>query len=460
MLWIAAAGSLIHPTAGMLGFGLATLPAAVEFARTRRVDLLVHWLAAAALCVAPSLYNIVALPVPPAPSPASLREWYDNMIKREADDFSFLYHVANSHIDLKAHAKVVGALTTAYLLLVRRGWRDINLWALVAITGMFALGAVAEELLAVRHPSPLIALLIPLTPSYRLLSYAFFPFMVLAVRLAADILWRLLRLVQAAAKTEQASLRVLAAVACLLLVGIGLAGPTAQSLKTGRARETLAFGRWSLAHGKVAGLDQFMLGQVAAGQADAEFHRPILYLNPPIYSYPGERAPARMGAADRGHPRPQLDETSLSNLTIETFADTCERIRQTLPRGSGLITPPYLRYFRDCLPDHAVFFQDRHDSNLMMGSPKFFAFWKPRMIAIVGKDYDQYPQKRSGIQPSLMRQAYLNVDDAKAAELFRLYPAYRYFVAERQQRLDFQPVISNPAFVVYDLARPSRPPAQ
>jgi len=68
------------------------------------------------------------------------------------------------------------------------------------------------------------------------------------------------------------------------------------------------------------------------------------------------------------------------------------------------------------------------------------------------------PSKETGLSNSVMRRAYLNIDEHKATGLYEKYPAYRYLITENQHQLRFEAVVQSEVFVVYDLAKPIEPP--
>ena len=72
-------------------------------------------------------------------------------------------------------------------------------------------------------------------------------------------------------------------------------------------------------------------------------------------------------------------------------------------------------------------------------------------------DYEGLPSKVSGLSFTRLRQAYLAIDGARAAELRRRYPAFRYLLAEATHALPYDVVLTTGGFVVYDLERPMTP---
>jgi hypothetical protein len=144
-------------------------------------------------------------------------------------------------------------------------------------------------------------------------------------------------------------------------------------------------------------------------------------------------------------------------FTTENFAAFVDAVRRDVPAGEGLIIPLYCEYFRDALPTHRIFLQEHHDGNLMLGAPKFAAFWTRRMEDLIGFSYEGMPSKYSLLNVTRMRSAYLAIDGARAGRLKARYPSFRYFVTEEAHALPYEATLRAGGFVVYDLDRPTGP---
>jgi len=438
-LWVVAASSLIHPSAGILAFGFMTLIILAHARRNPDGALLWHWLGAALLGATPTLLKLLSGDAATLQAPVvSYADWYSSMIKDEADDFSFLFQLLYRS---KAVA-VITALTGIMLLLYARVFADfrrhLSFWCAAAVPVVFFAGALLEYLFAVLVPTPAIHLLVTLTPGYRLLSFAFFPLLVLGARLAAAVL---------------AAIPVNAGRAAAALVILTWSSMLAIGIYSGNSQAALRYARWALQAGTVAGIDAYLAAARAAGHS--RYNEPPLYRDEAeIVTYPGERNLFRIHRLDRQQPQLPADNTAAERISEANFLALTAAVREQLPAGAGIIIPPYLRYFRDALVDYRIFLQEHHDGNLMMGSPAFLGFWQARMLALMGLDYEYLPSKVSGLNFTVMRRAYLAIDSAHAAALAITYPEYRYFVTERGHRLDFAVIAGNDGFLVYDLLQP------
>jgi hypothetical protein len=287
-------------------------------------------------------------------------------------------------------------------------------------------------------PTPAIHLLVTLTPGYRLLSFAFFPLLVLGARLAAA------GIAAIPVNAGRATTAIIVLVwSTMLMIGI----------YSGNSQAAARYARWALQSGTVTGIDAYLAAARAAGHS--RYNEPPLYQDDgTIVRYPGERNLFRIHRQDQRQPQLPADDTASGHVSEANFLALTTAIRQQLPVGAGIIIPPYLRYFRDALVDYRIYFQEHHDGNLMMGSPDFLGYWQERMRALMGLDYEHLPSKVSGLNFTVMRRAYLAIDSAHAAELASGNPDYRYFVTEHGHLLDFAVVIANDGFLVYDLLQP------
>ncbi|MDB4973030.1 MAG: hypothetical protein JWN48_1371 [Myxococcaceae bacterium] len=447
-LYLAALGCYVHPTAGIVGMLLFTGVSGACASALEVRALAPHVLTAWLIAVAPVLLKLrtpLALGPLESISPAV---WYASMIKGEADDFSFLYQL----VYRGALCVWIIALIAAVVIACRRsaGRRDRVLWAAGAPPILFLVGAVVEQLLCVTWPSPIIRVLVSLTPGYRLLSYAFFPLLVLLGRLAAQAAQRLsLGIVRARPSASAYVGRVPAALtlcAALLASGVLLGS----SARRAHMPASLAYARWAMRAPRVEGIDTYLAHSAASGLS--RYHTPdIDVLAAAANTYPQERSLLQIRAVDARQPEHSPDRAVRRTLEEPSLLALIAALRTQVPPDGGLIVPPYLRYLRDALPARAIFFQEHHDANLMMGSPLFFGFFRARMRDLLGLDYEGLPSSHSHLLATTMRDAYLRVDTGRAQALALKYRSFRYFVTERSHRLQFPVQASTAQFVVYDL---------
>jgi hypothetical protein len=439
-LWVVAASSLIHPSAGILAFGCMTLILLAHGWRNPGGALLWHWLGAALLGATPTLLKLLSGDAAALHAPiVTYADWYSSMIKDEADDFSFLFQLLYRSKAVAVITALIGITLVLYARVFPDFRRHLSFWCAAAVPVLFFGGALLEYLFAVLVPTPAIHLLVTLTPGYRLLSFAFFPLLVLGARLA---------------DAGMAAIPANAGRAPAALIVLTWSAMLATGIYTGNSQAAVQYARWALQAGTVTGIDAYLAAARSAGHS--RYNEPPLFRDgDAVVLYPGERNLFRIHRLDRQQPQLPADSAAAEHISEANFLALTAAIRERLPAGAGIIIPPYLRYFRDTLVDYRIFLQEHHDGNLMMGSPAFLGFWQERMRALMGLDYEHLPSKVSGLNFTVMRRAYVAIDSAAAAALAARYPEYRYFVTERGHRLDFAIIIGNDGFLVYDLLQPA-----
>lgn len=454
--WCLSLGCFLHPTAGILGFAICAPLVLVTSARKRDGLLLINFAGAAVIGASPTLLKMLSADFPPElMRPVSDAAWYSANIKDEADDFSLLYQLIYRGQLCAFLLGICASIAVVYARTFRHFRSKPAFWLMVLAPSLFIVGALLELFFCVLIPTPLVRLDLPLTPGYRLLSYAFFPALVLVGQLAArsfDTLATFLVPYTARCKisTVDASHIVLAA-----LVAVPMLIFTAPGVRRGEAQASWRFGVWSMQADRVQGIDEYLAAASRSGIP--RFHQPRLFrFAGAPHTYPNERNLLRIRAVDRTQPkadREKLDE----RFAEQNFVDLMQKLRAKLEVDQGVFIPPYLLYFRDSLLNNPVFFQEHHDGNMMMGSAAICGFYQRRMIDLLGFDYEGMPSQHSLLSTTAMRNAYLRIDSPNAAALFSGYPRYPYFITEIDHRLEFVVVVSNAAFVVYDLRRPLVP---
>ena len=453
-LWATAASCYLHPTVGLIAFGLFTFSVVMQRPPEQRFRLALHWIAAVSVALAPMVWKLYAIPLPPAlDAQMSYANWYSQMIKNEADDFSVLYQIAILPKTIAAYYLIIGSVLYAYAKVFADFRRDVSFWFAATVALLYVVAGIAEYVFAVLAPTPIARLLVSLTVGYRLLSFAFFPLIVLVTRLALvgfDALWRSMFESQRMPAGLLGSRPAVAAVAIVLLAWAMQLG---SGIASGNARAASSYGTWALSSGRVAGIDAYLLA-FARAAGDELLVPPLFVTQGDMVTYPFERDVFRIHAMDRNQPTRLPDRESLRLLTITGFANFIAGVRRNIPVGQGLVIPPYIGFIRDALPGHRIFFQEHHDGNLMLGAPRFAAFWTQRMIDLLGFDYEGMPSQYSGLSYTKMRSAYLGIDGARVERLRARHPSFRYFVTEPSHILPYEVALAASGLTVYDLDRP------
>jgi hypothetical protein len=326
-------------------------------------------------------------------------------------------------------------------------------WWTASVPALFFIATLAEYLFAVVYPTPIVHVISAMTLGYRLLSYAFPPFVAVYARILAVTANR-----AHAWASRSRSMRLLADPR-FASVGVGLVTFTVWSafLVSGHRRALLgpsiAYARWALESGPIRGIDDYFVATREAG-ANA-YYQPRVFLGAERFrTYPGVRNIFTIAGIDRTQPERHEDPTFDLARTLESFVELVDSVREAIPEGEGLYVPLHMRHFRDALPRHPIYLQEHPDGNLMVVSRAISRFWLERMDDLIGHTYEDMPSKDSGLIYTALRKAYLDIDGQKLMELRQKYPAYRYFITEKGHSLDFQAAIRTSAFVVYDLSMP------
>jgi hypothetical protein len=454
-LLVAALGCYVHPTAGVLYVGLTILAISPILLDRKQAKIWFVVFLAIIIAASPTLYKLLLFELPPTLFESmSYGDWYSQLIKDEADDFSTLYQLIYYPLHTSRLLFGIIGLLFIYSYFFDDYKKHRNFWFAAAFPVLFFISAIAEYFFAVVSPGPLTYPIIVLTPGYRILSLAFFPLAVLATRVIHHILNQLQESTAFARATRffnnclpQILLQNVVIV-LIILSGLGLIGIGASS---GNLKSALSYGSWAAKAEKVSGIDDYLRAAKKSGVD--QYSEPSFYMmdEEPL-TYDKERSLWNIRKYDQRQPAKIDNDIVNSRFRVDAFIQLVEQVRSNIAEGEGLIVPPYLRYFRDALPKHAVFFQEHHDGNLMMGSPKFMRFWNKRMIDLLGFTYEGMPSRYSGFSFSLMREKYLQIDTTSVASLHRKYPKYRYMITEIGHRLEFKAIIETGAYVVYDLS--------
>lgn len=126
----------------------------------------------------------------------SYADRYSQMIKNEADDFSIFYQIVILPKTIIAYLGLIGLVLYVYSRVFSDFRKDVSFWFAAVIPTLYIVGGVSEYVFAVLLPTPMVRTLVTLTIGYCLLSYAFFPLIVLTARLTlvgAERVWNALR---------------------------------------------------------------------------------------------------------------------------------------------------------------------------------------------------------------------------------------------------------------------------
>lgn len=125
------------------------------------------------------------------------------------------------------------------------------------------------------------------------------------------------------------------------------------------------------------------------------------------------------------------------------------QVRKLIPKNKSVIVPPYLRNFRDYLPQHNLFLVEKMDGNLMMGSKNFSTIVNNRLELLTGKSYNKIFPLISGLQNTHIRELYLKLDENDFRHLKSLNKDFSYIVTEKGHNLNFKKLYFDEYYQIY-----------
>ena len=136
---------------------------------------------------------------------------------------------------------------------------------------------------------------------------------------------------------------------------------------------------------------------------------------------------------------------------------TCEIIKEikdltkSFRNNSGIVVPPYIINLRDILENHTLFFVEKHDGNLTIGSPRIAYEFNNRLFLLTGLSYRELSSKSSGLFNSQLRKLFLERDESAFLRINKKYPMYKYLITEKKHALNFEKIAITKNFVLYKI---------
>jgi hypothetical protein len=145
--------------------------------------------------------------------------------------------------------------------------------------------------------------------------------------------------------------------------------------------------------------------------------------------------------------QPVLEEL----VTFEDNYEFIKDIKKTIPQNNGLIVPPYLLNARGIFKDYAIYFVEHPDGNFAMGNFKFFKIIHDRMLKLFNTGYSKFPNKQTNLNYSFIRSKYLQLNEKEILTIKNEDNGYNYFITEKNHILDFPIILINKNYVVYKI---------
>jgi hypothetical protein len=131
--------------------------------------------------------------------------------------------------------------------------------------------------------------------------------------------------------------------------------------------------------------------------------------------------------------------------------DFVSLVEVNIPVGSSIIVPPYMAMLRDVLPKYSLFFVDKHDGNLALGSVHVATEIYNRIELLLGMRYFDMASLSSGLIESQTRWLFLNRKREDLENIKKNYPQYKYLITEVKHVLDFPVIAQSELYVIYKI---------
>jgi len=124
-------------------------------------------------------------------------------------------------------------------------------------------------------------------------------------------------------------------------------------------------------------------------------------------------------------------------------------IKSLVPPQNGIILPPNMFRARGIFKDHYIFFVEHPDGNFGMGNIKLFYEINNRMELLLKTNYNNMPNKQSGLNYSFIRQNFNKIDISTLVNIKKKYPLYQYIVTENMNLQGAEKLYNNEFFALY-----------
>ena len=138
-----------------------------------------------------------------------------------------------------------------------------------------------------------------------------------------------------------------------------------------------------------------------------------------------------------------------NNVSCSSLLDLRDVVQNNIPAGSSIIFPPYIPMLRDLFYDYNVFFSDKHDGNLILGSRNIGSEITRRMSWLLGYTYLQSSSLSGGLIDSQMRYTFLSRNPADFQAISNQFKGYNYLITESSVALPFHVVGASKYFIIY-----------
>lgn len=350
--------------------------------------------------------------------------YYNSLIKDEADDFSFLWLVAYKFKQISIVVFLIILNCTLYI-------KNYNFDRLVYFAFfpviIFILGGLVEYLNLYLKLEFISSLIINLQPAWKLLGYSFFPFLL--------ILGKNLNQIEIFNLKKFKLLIILFILSTIsLFFTIGLI-KNKNELKTFYSyllkKNENNYEDWLIAQ---TGKENFYL--------ISDYDQKYEAINS---LYPDENNIFKIKSLNKKYKQIDLFNPQKEYDSYKLI----KKIKEIIPKNSGIILPPYFFNSRGIFHEYLIFFVEHPDGNFAMGNIKFFKVINKRMESLLDTNYNLMPNKQSKMNYTYLRQKYLLVDKKVLSELKNKYPMYNYIISENLNIIGLENIYNDGMFAIY-----------
>jgi hypothetical protein len=433
---------LVHPNNSIsicVQFVVAYLTLLVLDKELRYLWLASGILAIAFIGIAPGFYSSHELGQF-VQNPISNQEWYFALLKDEGDDFSPLFYLTRMYTGLMFYVLLV-------FVLLLTGWRsganvkDKRLLALTVAPIIIFAGSVLTELVMVKFDLFFLApLLIPVQFGMKAIQMSTVPLVCYLLSRWKDFNPSILRRI----------VKVLIFSTILIsLLALLINGAKRMDI---RVNSYLSVFR-DVRGGTYWDVTQSLCSKINYNPSFV----PMYIISPEIKEafnlYKGSKTIPELKMLDSKIADILTSDEAYGNQygNCQALIDFVSLVEANIPGGSSIIVPPYMAMLRDILPKYSLFFVDKHDGNLVLGSVHVATEMYKRIELLLGMRYFDMASLSSGLIESQTRWLFLNRKRVDLENIKKNYPQYRYLITEVKHVLDFPVIAQSELYVIYKI---------
>jgi hypothetical protein len=442
LLVVLSIAFLVHPNNSIsicVQFVVAYLTLLVLAKELRYFWLATGILAIAFIGIAPGFYSSHELGQF-VQNTISNQEWYFALLKDEGDDFSPLFYLSRTHIGLMFYVLLIFAL-------LMTGWRsganvkDKRLLALTVAPIIIFAGSILTELAMVKFDWFFLApLLIPVQFGMKAIQMSTVPLVCYLLSRWRDF-----------------TPSILGRMGKVLIFSTMLISMLAL-LINGAKRIDIRVNSYLSVFREARGGTYWDVTQSLCSKTNYNpSFVPMYIISPKIKEafnlYKGSKTIPELK---------MLDSKIADTLTLDeeygnqygncqALIDFVSLVEANIPEGSSIIVPPYMAMLRDILPKYSLFFVDKHDGNLALGSVHVATEMHKRIELLLGMRYFDMASLSSGLIESQTRWLFLSRKRENLENIKKNYPQYRYFITEVKHVLDLPVIAHSELYVIYKI---------